>query len=96
MMKILLKGISRLEAVHVGGNWDNSGNAGPFATNGNNSALTANSNVASFGVSSRFGLQWPRWITRLTILSQSERNTQRKKVPTSRKSERRNLFEKIR
>lgn len=96
MMEVLLKGISRLEAVLVGGYWGNSGNAGPFATNGNNSALTANSNVASFGVSSRFGLHWPRWITRLTILSQSERNTQHKEIPTSRKSERRNLFEKIR
>lgn len=53
----ILQGVGRLEVVlKVGGNWDNSGNAGPFATNGNNSALTANSNVASFGVSSRFGL----------------------------------------
>lgn len=94
----ILQGIGRLEVVlKVGGNWDNSGNAGPFATNGNNSALTANSNVASFGVSSRFGLQGPRWITRPTILScLSERNTQHKKTSTSRKSESRGLFEKIR
>lgn len=35
----------------VGGNWGNSGYAGPFATSGYDSALTANSDVASFGVS---------------------------------------------
>ena len=89
-----IQGIGRLDAVHVGGNWDNSGNAGPFATNGNNSALTANSNCASFGVSSRFGLR-PRWITRPSILSRTlccEINTQRKKAPISRKSESRSLL----
>ncbi len=35
----------------VGGYWANSGNAGPFATDGSDSALTASSGVASFGVS---------------------------------------------
>ena len=35
----------------VGGDWADSGNAGPFATTGTDSALTASSHVASFGVS---------------------------------------------
>lgn len=88
---IIKQGIGRLEVVlKVGGNWDNSGNAGPFATNGNNSALTANSNTASFGVSSLAGIR-PGWITRPTILSYGM-NIQRKKVPISRKSESRSLL----
>lgn len=91
-----LMGTGRLEAVHVGGNWDNSGNAGPLATNGNNSALNVNANVASFGVSSWsksvFGL-----VTRPRILSYIYKiNTQHKGAPTSKKSERRSFFEKIR
>ena len=40
-----------VNVLPVGGYCNNSGNAGPFATNGNLSALTAASNVASFGVS---------------------------------------------
>ena len=35
----------------VGGSWGTSGHAGPFATSGTSSALTAGSNCASFGVS---------------------------------------------
>lgn len=94
-MKFLM-GAGRLEAVHVGGNWDNSGNAGPFATNGNNSALNTNSNVASFGISS-----WSRLVSRLVtrpcILSYIYKiNTQHKEAPTSKKSEWRSFFEKIR
>lgn len=81
---MILQGSSRLEVLHVGGNWDNSGNAGPFATNGNNSALNANSNCASFGVSFLPRLI-SRWTTRLYILSYlSKINTQRKKAPVSK------------
>lgn len=40
-----------VNVLMVGGNWDNSGNAGPFATSGYYSALAALSDVASFGVS---------------------------------------------
>lgn len=40
-----------VQVLHVGGRWADSGNAGPFATAGHNSALAADSSVASFGVS---------------------------------------------
>ena len=40
-----------VNVLHVGGHWVDSGDAGPFATIGGASALTAYSNVASFGVS---------------------------------------------
>lgn len=40
-----------VNVLRVGGLWDDSGNAGPFATAGSASALTAISYVASFGVS---------------------------------------------
>ena len=42
---------SSVNVLRVGGPWRDSGNAGPFATAGNDSALAANSDVASFGVS---------------------------------------------
>lgn len=40
-----------VNVLEVGGHWGDSGHAGPFATNGSSSALTALSFVASFGVS---------------------------------------------
>lgn len=40
-----------VNVLHVGGYWDDSGYAGPFATGGHASALSANSACASFGVS---------------------------------------------
>lgn len=40
-----------VNVLRVGGAWDNSGNAGPFATIGYTSALAAASATASFGVS---------------------------------------------
>ena len=40
-----------VNVLHVGGDWFDSGRAGPFATIGDLSALTADSNCASFGVS---------------------------------------------
>ena len=40
-----------VNVLHVGGDWGHSGNAGPFATDGADSALDARSDCASFGVS---------------------------------------------
>ena len=40
-----------VNVLRVGGDWVHSGNAGPFATIGCDSALTADSSTASFGVS---------------------------------------------
>lgn len=40
-----------VQLLPVGGYWVDSGNAGPFATSGNLSALTTSSLVASFGIS---------------------------------------------
>ena len=40
-----------VQLLRVGGNWYDSGNAGPLATTGNLSALTVGASVASFGVS---------------------------------------------
>ena len=92
----MIQEVDRHEVLHVGGNWDNSGNAGPFATTGSYSALNANSNVSSFGVSF-----WSRLISRLVtrsiILScNCKINTQQKEAATSRKSERRCFFETFR
>ena len=40
-----------VQLLHVGGNWFDSGDAGPLATDGYNSALNVSAFVASFGVS---------------------------------------------
>ena len=40
-----------VQVLRVGGNWTDSGNTDPFAANGGDSALTANSGATSFGVS---------------------------------------------
>ena len=41
----------KINALVVGGRWDNTDVAGPFVTSGSNSALAAGNNITSFGVS---------------------------------------------
>lgn len=44
-----MQGVGLFERLIGGGNWNNSGYAGPSARNGNNLALNTNTNVSALG-----------------------------------------------